>query len=154
MSESDDERRAARLAILQRRSKLVWYAVAAGVATSSCFGKTVCLSYAVGGDAGSTSGETGGNGGTTTAAGTTYCLSAPLAGSVGFGGSGELGGVSFCLSGGSGGTEAGGVAGAPPTPCLSGAGPDLAGGAGQGGNGEGGPGGAGGAGEGGVAGGG
>jgi hypothetical protein len=104
---SDDERERERQAILQRRAKLVAYAVAAGVATAACSGKTssVCLSLpAMDGIAGKPV-TTGGSG---------VCLSISPAGTSGA--APTVGGYAICLE--------------PPYPCLSGAPSSGPGGAG------------------------
>lgn len=87
MSE-DDERARERAVILQRRAKLVAYAVAAGVATAACSGKTTCLTPILKGD--------GGTGGTpVTSGGRGFCLTAP-------GGNWAMGGIVSAGSGGLG----------------------------------------------------
>jgi hypothetical protein len=109
---ADDERARERAAILQRRAKLVAYAVAAGVATTACSGKTasVCLLFQ------------GGSGGQPTFGGGGVCLS------IAPGGTGGAGPIAPCLSPIVGGNS---VCLQPPYPCLSGApnmGPGGAGG--------------------------
>lgn len=76
---ADDERARERAAILQRRAKLVAYAVAAGVASAACSGKTasVCLLFQGGSGGQPTSGGSGSGG--------DYCLSPPLGGRAGSG---------------------------------------------------------------------
>jgi hypothetical protein len=101
---SDDERARERAVILRRRAQLIAYAVAAGVATASCSGKTssVCLSIRGTAGAGGVPVTTGGRG---------YCLSMPLSGNAGVGSGGI---VSVCLTppivGGSPDPGAGGAA--------------------------------------------
>lgn len=104
---ADDERARERAVILQRRAKLAAYAVAAGVATAACSGKTssVCLSLPF----------HGGAGGEPTSAGGSFCLSIAQGGTAGSGPI-MVGGYSVCLQ--------------PPYPCLSGA-PNMGGAGGE-----------------------
>lgn len=101
---SDDERARERAVILKRRAQLIAYAVAAGVATASCSGRTssVCLSYRSTSGAGGMPVTTGGSG---------FCLSMPVSGTAGVSAGGT---VSVCLEppivGGSPDPGAGGAA--------------------------------------------
>lgn len=103
---SDDERARERAVILRRRAQLIAYAVAAGVATASCSGKTsstsACLSFMGMSGAGGMPVTTGGRG---------YCLSMPVSGTAGVSAGGT---VSVCLGpnsvGGSPDPGAGGAA--------------------------------------------
>jgi hypothetical protein len=124
MSDTDDERARERAVILQRRAKLVAYAVAAGVATAACSGNTVsCLSLPFMGGTAGTPVTSGGRG---------FCLTAPMGGTVGFGGtvSAATGGsdVQICLQPPIGGATSDPVAGA-----NSGGEPSEGGAAGEGG---------------------
>lgn len=98
MAESDDDRELARAAILQRRSRLIAYAVAVGACAPACGG--VCLSPAAP--------NSGGDGGV----GAMYgCLSGAPPVSAGEGGVGDTGSFYPCLSGA--GPSAGGEGGVP-----------------------------------------
>ena len=122
---ADDERARERAAILQRRAKLVAYAVAAGVATAACSGRTTCLVPAsLGGSSGSGGKPvtTGGGGvclsigGSPSTAGgpITPCLS-PIAGT-------SFGGNTICLQPPlEGGAPNPGAAGAGGEPAEGGA---------------------------------
>jgi hypothetical protein len=117
MSEADDEQQRERQVILQRRAQLVAYAVAAGVATAACSGKTssVCLEIPV----------TSGTGGTAvTTGGTSYCLSIAEGGmpgepAAGASAGGEAAGGEAGATGEGGTTAGSGGAGGTPMICLT-----------------------------------
>jgi hypothetical protein len=108
MAGSDDERETARAAILQRRSRLIAYAVAMGACAPACDGG-VCLSMAVPGPGGDGGSEVAGSSGCLSGAGGMYGGGAayPCLSGSGPSGAGE-GGVPGMDSGGAGGESAAG----------------------------------------------